>query len=730
MAQGKFSQPRQNPDAMEETIVRRPAPAPSVPIEDISDEVAAFLRETDAEEAAYRPHDQWQDQTRIVRPAPQPPQEDWRTNTRKMPENWRDSTQIVPPQSRPQQNPYQRPVNPQPQQNPYQRPDQPREEWDFREPQRPVVRNHMEDDLMEEDYEYHRPRNSGSRVMIISICALVLVALLGTILVVGKMFSSPKVEDDGRILAGVTAAGIDLGGMTPEEAQMALYRVADSSYPVQTMVVTMPDGTLELKPISTGARLDVVSLVDAAYSYGRKGTSSEIQKAQQNAQMGRLHTIALLPYLELNTDYIRDMVEDYCDYFNSTYAPSSVKVKGDKPALKGDEFDENAPCQTILIEVGNPGRELDADDVYDQILDAYSFYEFEVRAEEASPEQLPDPIDLNKVFKENCSTPIDAYMDMQTFEVIVETYGYTFDLEQAKAQLDALEYGESMEIRLEYIVPEIKAKELEEMLFRDVLASYETKTTNDHNRNTNLKLACQAINGTLLNPGDTFSFNDTVGKRTEAAGYKEAGAFFGGESVKEVGGGICQVSSTLYACVLAADLDVIDRTPHSQPVSYLPKGMDATVSWGGPEFKFRNDTDYPIRIDAEVSGGMVKIKLIGTDARDYYVKVECRESEVLEPDIRYVDYQWDNQEGYRDGDIIEKGTTGYVIKTYKIKYSKDGNSLIGESVEATSTYKAKEQVVARVEPKPTEPPTQPPTEEPTSPTQSIQERIEEILGIG
>ena len=728
MAQGKFSQPRQSKDALEETIVRRPAP--SVPIEDVSDEVAAFLRETDGEEAAYRPNDQWQDQTRIVRPAAQPPQEDWRSNTRKIPENWRDATQVVPPQNRPQQSPYQRPVNPQPQQNPYQRPDQPREEWDFREPQRPVVRNHIADDLPEEDYGYEAPRSSGTRVMLISICALVLVALLGTILVVGKMFSSPKAEDDGLILSGVTAAGIDLGGMTPEEAQMALYRVADNSYPVKNMVVTMPDGTIELKPLSTGARLDVVALVDAAYNYGRKGTASEIDKAQQNAQMGRVHTIALLPYLELDTDYIRDTVEDYCDYFNSTYAPSSVKVKGDKPALKGDEFDENAPCQTILIEVGNPGRELDADDVYDRILDAYSFCEFEIRVEEASPEQLPEAIDLNNVFKEHCSTPIDAYMDMQTFEVIVETYGYTFDLEQAQADLELLEYGESMEIRLEYIVPEIKAKELEEMLFRDTLASYETKTTSDHNRNTNLKLACQAINGTLLNPGDTFSFNDVVGKRTEAAGYKEAGAFFGGESVKEVGGGICQVSSTLYACVLAADLDVVARTPHSQPVSYLPKGMDATVSWGGPEFKFRNDTDYPIRIDAEVSGGMVKIKLIGTDERDYYVKIECRESEVLEPEIQYEDFKWDNAEGYKDGDIIEKGTTGYVIKTYKIKYSKGDNSLIGETVEATSTYKSKVQVVARVEPQPTEPPTEPPTEEPTSPTQSIQERIEEILGIG
>jgi hypothetical protein len=212
----------------------------------------------------------------------------------------------------------------------------------------------MADDLAEEDYEYQAPRSNSSRVMIISICALVLVVLLGTILVVSKVFGSPKAEDNGLILSGVTVAGIDLGGMTPEEAQMALYRVADNTYPVKSMIVTMPDGTLELKPGNTGARLDVVALVDAVYNYGRTGSSSEIQKAQQNAQMGRVHNVALLPYLELDTGYIRDMVDDYCDYFNSEYAPSSVKVKGDKPALKGDEFDENVPCQTIQIALGIP----------------------------------------------------------------------------------------------------------------------------------------------------------------------------------------------------------------------------------------------------------------------------------------------------------------------------------------------------------------------------------------
>jgi len=733
MAQGKFSQPRQPKHDEMDVPVRKPIPTPkpSAPIEDLSDEVVAFLRETDTEEAAFAPPAAWKSETRIMpetwKDQTQVAGEDWRTDTRKVPEGWRDQTQVVPPRThpgsypprQPQQPAYQRPVN----QNPYREPPYPRtpaqptEEWDFSEPQqsRPVVRNHMVDREEPEDYGYDDvPRNGGSRnVIIISICALVLVALLGTIFVVSKVFGGgSKVEDDGLILANVVAAGIDLGGMTPAQAQVALYRATDDTYTVKSMLVTMPDGTIELKPRDTGAKLNVEAVVDAAFNYGRKGTAAEIQKAKDQAQMGQVHTIALLPYLELDTDYIRDQLEDYGEYFNSTFDASSVTVKGTRPALDGDDFDENAPCQTLIIKTGTPGRSLDMDDVYDQVLDAYSFHTFQVTAQESAPEQIPEAIDLDKLFKEHCSTPIDAYMDMQTFEVITEVYGYTFDLEKAKADLAMLEYGETLEITMEYMVPEIMSDELEQMLFRDTLASYETKTTNDHNRNTNIKLACQAINGTLLNPGDTFSFNDVVGKRTEAAGYKEAGAFYGGETIKELGGGICQVSSTLYACVLLADLDVVTRTAHSAPVSYVPMGMDATVSWGGPEFKFRNDTDYPLRIDAEVSGNTVKIKLIGTDERDYYVKVECKETETLEPEVKYEEFNWDNAEGYEDGDVIQEGVTGHVVKTYKSRYSKADNSLIGETVEATSTYKSKEKIVAKVEPKPTEPPTEPPTEDP------------------
>ena len=712
MAQGKFSKPRQTKS--DGTIPVTPTPSRPVvsdPIETVPQEVAAFFQD----QAFRHPgEDSWQDQTRIVPTAAQDSTEDWRNQTRIVPDNWRDATQVV--SDHPRQEP--RPI-------PFTPPTpQVREEWDFEEP-RPLVRNHMIDREDAEDYDYEPPaRNLNRKILLISICVLILVGLLGGIFVAVNVFGGSPEEDDGLILANVVAAGVDLGGMTPAQAQVALYQATDDTYTRVPMTVTMPDGVILLDPRDTGASLDVEAVVDAAFHYGRKGTKTENQKAKEQALQGQVHTIALLPYLQLNEDYIRTQLTDYEKDFNSTYSASSYILEGTKPELAGDKFDESAPCQTLVIETGTPGRGMDADEVYDQILDAYSFHKFEVTALESIPAQSPKAIDLDKIFKEICSTPIDAYMDMQTFEVITETYGYTFDLEKAKALLAEAEYGDTLEIPMEYIIPEIMGEKLEEMLFRDVLASYETPTTSDNNRNTNLKLACQAVNGTLLNPGDSFSFNDVVGKRTEAGGYKQAAAYFDGETVQEVGGGICQVSSTLYACVLMADLDVTARSAHSFPVAYMPKGMDAAVSWGGPEFKFRNNTDYPIRIDAAVSGGMVKVQLIGTDERDYYVKVECKETETIEPEILYQDFSWDNAEGYTDGQVLEEGVTGSTVKTYLRYYSKENDSFLRETVEATSNYKSKPSTVARVEPKPTEPPTQPPTEEP-----SVQDVIEDIIDL-
>ncbi len=143
------------------------------------------------------------------------------------------------------------------------------------------------------------------------------------------------------------------------------------------------------------------------------------------------------------------------------------------------------------------------------------------------------------------------------------------------------------------------------------IGSYTTKTTSNSVRNKNIQLAAKALNGTVLKPGQEFSFNETVGQRTEAKGYGGAPAYNNGEVVQEVGGGVCQVSTTLYNAVFRAGLTTTYRRSHTFAPTYVTPGMDATVSWPGPDYQFVNNSDYPIGIRASYSDQSLTVSIYG-----------------------------------------------------------------------------------------------------------------------
>lgn len=547
------------------------------------------------------------------------------------------------------------------------------------------------------------------KIALISLCCAALLILGGIIAAVSILMSQP--EDDGLILNNVTAAGVNLGGMTLEQAEQALRAATGDTYTQQDMVIRLPGATITLSPAQTGAKLDVAAAARAAYNYGRTGSRAEREAARQQSLTGPYY-IALLSYMELDTDYIRQAVAEYCAGFNSEFSESYYKLQGQKPALSGEEFDADAPCQTLLLNPGTSGQNLDVEALYNRVLDSYSFNTFLVEVDSTILGDMPTPLDLDAIFAEYCSEPVDARFDTDTKTVIPEVYGYTFDLEYAKELLASAEPGTVVEVPMEYVEPALLGADF----FADVLSSYETKHTNSENRNTNLRLACAAINGMILLPGDTFDYNQALGKRTVEAGYKAAGAYANGETVYEIGGGICQVSSTLYYCTLLADLEIVTREAHSYISSYMPYGMDATVSWNGPDFRFRNNTDYPIRIEAEVADGYVKVKLVGTDTKDYYVEMEYEIIGWESYETVYKEYAPDNEKGYTDGQVITTPYTGCTVKTYRCRYDKETQELISRDFEARSKYKSRDEVIVKIVSNPTEG-TDKPTEESTAPTE-------------
>ena len=549
------------------------------------------------------------------------------------------------------------------------------------------------------------------KIILISVCAVAAVFLISAIVGIWFFFGNPG--DDHLILNNVMVSGINLGGMTKKQAEDVLHQATDHTYTQTDMVVELPDMTLHFSPADTGAQLDVKEVVKAAYEYGRTGSRAE-REAAREASLTTTHHIPLLNYLNLNLEYIKGELDAYGAAFNSTYVPSSVSFDIDAPILDAGnpKFKADAPCQVMTLTIGMPGRHIDMEALYNQILDAYSFNKFHVTAQMTEEEKLPDPLNLEALYTAFRVEPTDAYLDFVTTQVVPEVYGYDFDLEQAQLLMEQAKYGDTVEIPFRFLLPEIHGDDLSELLFRDILGAFKTEHTGNENRNNNLRLACEKINGLVLNPGEKFDFNTVVGERTSAAGYKYADAYSAGLTVKTLGGGICQVSSTLYYCTLLADLEIVTRSPHSYVSSYMPMGTDATVSWGGPDFAFKNSTNYPIRIEAKVEDGFVHVQLVGTDEKDYYIEMEYEVIGREDPDVVYQDVKEDNPDGYEDGDTIVSAYTGYTVKTYKVKYDKETDELIAREYDRTSRYKKRDKVVARIE-KPTEPPTEAPAPDDT-----------------
>lgn len=545
---------------------------------------------------------------------------------------------------------------------------------------------------------------------LIIFCAAAAVLILGIVLLFTQGGGSGSDPYGNRILNNVTVAGVNVGGMTRSEAVQAVKRATQNTFAKTDMVIRLPEETLSLSPSKTGAKLDVQAAVEAAFAYGRTG-SQEQQQMDYQASLTGNHTIGLLPYLTLDKEYIKTALNSFGEKYAGFFTQSGYTLEGQQPSLKADQHDPSAPGQTLVLTVGSPGLGLDLNDLYDRVMDAYSLNLFLVEMDSVSVSSEPEPLDLNAIYEEVYVAPIDGTVDPNTYESIPGSYGYGFDLESAKELLANSQYGDVLRIPMEYIEPEV----LENAYFQDELGSCQTPHTSNENRNTNLRLACQALNELILQPGETFSYNEALGRRTAEKGYKKAPAYSGHELVDTVGGGICQVSSTLYWCTLLSDLETVERVNHGYPASYMEKGLDATVSWSGPDFKFKNNSDFPIKILAEVSDGYVKMKIMGTDQRDYYVKMESVVSGTKEPATVYEEHG--PNDGFYDGEVLEGGKTGYYVKTYRCKYDKQTDELISRDYETMSSYLSKDRIVVKIVNETVATPVPDPTEDPgTAPT--------------
>ena len=285
--------------------------------------------------------------------------------------------------------------------------------------------------------------------------------------------------------------------------------------------------------------------------------------------------------------------------------------------------------------------------------------------------------------------------DSGKFVFAGEEMGFAIDQEKLaadiQAALDARKFDAVIEAAGSQVQPEITEASAKDLY--KTIVTYTTTTTANSKRNTNVRLAAEAINGTVIPPGGEFSFNGTVGQRTAEKGYQSAAAYSGGEVVQEIGGGVCQVSSTLYNAVVRAGMEISYRRSHTFEPSYVTPGQDATVSWELPDFKFINTSKAAIGLKASYSNQKMSVSVYGIPVLEegMSIDLESVQTETLDPPAPT--YEEDQTLQIGEEKVKSAGSNGSRWVTYKITY-KDGVEVSRET-DHTTTYKGHAPVILR-----------------------------------
>ncbi len=450
--------------------------------------------------------------------------------------------------------------------------------------------------------------------------------------------------EDGYVADKITVKGMDLGGLSYDEAvselsKLTLYDGEAVSVAVEGEVFTLTAGEI-------GAKYDAKKTADFLM---------EKSKGVFSGWFGKTYD----PVVLVDEGMLDEVIANYLGEKECEVSETSVEIVTDG----------------IRVTNGKDGKKLDRAKLNELVC-----------AEFGKDEK--EEIEISFIVTECKEPDYDALLDQFTgtfkeaeyimdndgnITVTEDAPGVIFDKNEVKNQMKQhTAQGEVYVISCQVQLSKYTKEYLEECLFRDTLASYTTDfSSSSANRASNINLATGSINNLILMPGDEFSFNNTVGERTVDRGYKTAGAYAAGQTVQQVGGGICQVSSTLYNTVLLSNLEITERRSHQMTVSYVPMGRDATVNWGTQDFKFKNNTDFPIKIVGEINGRKVKISMVGTSTiPNMEVKIQTSTVSVLSPVDKYVEDPAMPVGEY----TTKKGSTGYVVDAVRIVYS-DGSEV-------------------------------------------------------
>ena len=452
----------------------------------------------------------------------------------------------------------------------------------------------VDDKKVEEDSNFKKVQNEEKTktkhpILVVIIFMAFFLCLISTIFI---GFTIYNYNNNSYIAHGIYINGINISGLTKADAKQKLEQYYQEKLS-NDITLIHGDYTAYIKPSEINLTYDINSAVNYAYEYGK---TNNIFEDNYHVFTAMICGINISPKSDYNEASIINALNQISSELPDAIVESAYYIDGNKLIITkgkdGSVIDTNRTLISIQNNINN------INDLAKPI---------ELSVINSSPKQ----INIEEIHTSIYKQPKDAYYTTNPFVVYPSENGLDFSISLEEANNIILQSADECEIPLKTLYPNTTTNMIGAEAFPDQLGTFSTRYVSNANRTTNLRLAAEKINGCVLLPGEIFSYNQTVGERTIAAGYKEAAVYENGQVVQGLGGGICQISTTLYNAALFANLGIVELYNHQFVPSYVPAGRDATVVYGVKDFKFKNTRKYAIKITCSVSGGVATFTIWG-----------------------------------------------------------------------------------------------------------------------
>ncbi len=531
---------------------------------------------------------------------------------------------------------------------------------------------------------------------VIPIILITIVVILG--IFCSTIFALVNINNE-KIISGISIQGIDVSGLSKEEANAKMQEIYQEKK-AKEIGIKYEDYESTLNPELMEVNYEVEKAVEEAYLIGK---GENIFVNNYNILFTLIGKKDIPVNMTLNEEVGKQTIEDIGVNIPGVIIESSYAVEEDE----------------LIITKGKAGVIVNTTELLNKVKEKLNDINYKEDYITIPVEQKePEPIDIDKIHEEIYTEAKDAYYTKDPFTIYPEVEGVDFDVEVARELLK--EEKEEYVIKLTITKPKITIDKIGTEAFPDQVGTCTTRyDVSDVNRTTNLVIACKKINGKVVLPGETFSYNKALGPRTTAAGYKNGKVYEGGEVVDGIGGGICQISSTLYNAILTANLETVERRNHQFVTSYLPAGRDATVVYGMTDFKFKNTRKYPVRIVASARNGIATVSIYGIKEENEYTFTFSTKTIASIPFSTKYEENANLPAGSEK--IRQKGANGLKTETYITKML--NGKVISTTLLSRDTYDAMARIIvkgtngATSNPAPAPVPTPIPEPEVTKPTE-------------